>query len=153
MNSSQSYFLIEITRLKPVGTESVKPALKYVFPLEILLKISPLFSSETNHGLTNSETLETSVESLPTSKALYSIFTEKSSPISNLSSKSPPLSPSQSVLCSQFVDRKSTRLNSSHSSISYAVFCLKKTLHSSANEKQCTQRFTTAHEKGTFLSL
>src|SRR5207245_5074177 len=26
-----------------------------------------------------------------------------------------------------FVDRKSTRLNSSHGSISYAVFCLKKT--------------------------
>src|SRR5690242_21299056 len=26
----------------------------------------------------------------------------------------------------QFVDRKSTRLNSSHMSISYAVFCLKK---------------------------
>src|SRR5689334_24840606 len=27
-------------------------------------------------------------------------------------------------------DRKSTRLNSSHSSISYAVFCLKKKTHS-----------------------
>src|SRR5947209_8940847 len=27
-----------------------------------------------------------------------------------------------------FVDRKSTRLNSSHANISYAVFCLKKTL-------------------------
>src|SRR2546430_10255428 len=27
-------------------------------------------------------------------------------------------------------DRKSTRLNSSHSQISYAVFCLKKTIHS-----------------------
>src|SRR3712207_8204403 len=26
-----------------------------------------------------------------------------------------------------FVDRKSTRLNSSHANISYAVFCLKKT--------------------------
>src|SRR5688572_31752687 len=26
----------------------------------------------------------------------------------------------------QYVDRKSTRLNSSHSQISYAVFCLKK---------------------------
>src|SRR2546430_13246042 len=26
----------------------------------------------------------------------------------------------------QFLDRKSTRLNSSHSQISYAVFCLKK---------------------------
>src|SRR2546427_7778958 len=28
-----------------------------------------------------------------------------------------------------FVDRKSTRLNSSHSQISYAVFCLKKKKH------------------------
>src|SRR5689334_24241745 len=29
----------------------------------------------------------------------------------------------------QSVDRKSTRLNSSHSSISYAVFCLKKKIY------------------------
>src|SRR3989337_3655063 len=37
-------------------------------------------------------------------------------------------------------DRKSTRLNSSHGSISYAVFCLKKThTHSS-------QRHNTIHE-------
>src|SRR5690348_17951189 len=28
--------------------------------------------------------------------------------------------------CALFADRKSTRLNSSHPSISYAVFCLKK---------------------------
>src|SRR5256886_4346487 len=28
--------------------------------------------------------------------------------------------------CSRVTDRKSTRLNSSHSQISYAVFCLKK---------------------------
>src|SRR5438876_2436198 len=39
---------------------------------------------------------------------------------------------------SQIVDRKSTRLNSSHPSISYAVFCLKKkkminNLHEVAN--------------------
>src|SRR2546430_10784246 len=34
-------------------------------------------------------------------------------------------------------DRKSTRLNSSHSQISYAVFCLKK--------KQRTRCFTTCH--------
>src|SRR2546430_12907713 len=34
------------------------------------------------------------------------------------------------------IDRKSTRLNSSHSQISYAVFCLKK--------KKRTQRGTTA---------
>src|SRR2546430_5622941 len=34
-------------------------------------------------------------------------------------------------------DRKSTRLNSSHSQISYAVFCLKKnnSLHKQASEK------------------
>src|SRR2546422_4534445 len=30
------------------------------------------------------------------------------------------------MLCSRFLDRKSTRLNSSHGYISYAVFCLKK---------------------------
>src|SRR2546430_11970893 len=39
-----------------------------------------------------------------------------------------PLYPNSSPLCSQIfsTDRKSTRLNSSHSQISYAVFCLKK---------------------------
>src|SRR5688572_32131633 len=38
-----------------------------------------------------------------------------------------PLPPDQFVLTSPFgKDRKSTRLNSSHSQISYAVFCLKK---------------------------
>src|SRR2546427_8564477 len=31
-------------------------------------------------------------------------------------------------------DRKSTRLNSSHSQISYAVFCLKKKIHSEAKK-------------------
>src|SRR5699024_11941123 len=30
------------------------------------------------------------------------------------------------IICFSFQDRKSTRLNSSHVSISYAVFCLKK---------------------------
>src|SRR5438309_5839962 len=34
--------------------------------------------------------------------------------------------PGNSVWCHARRDRKSTRLNSSHSSISYAVFCLKK---------------------------
>src|SRR5207249_12141380 len=36
------------------------------------------------------------------------------------------LAPSLRVLNRKFPDRKSTRLNSSHVSISYAVFCLKK---------------------------
>src|SRR3712207_8173161 len=32
-------------------------------------------------------------------------------------------------------DRKSTRLNSSHANISYAVFCLKKKIHNSCYER------------------
>src|SRR5947209_5288975 len=32
----------------------------------------------------------------------------------------------RAVICQSFEDRKSTRLNSSHANISYAVFCLKK---------------------------
>src|SRR5437870_10939481 len=43
---------------------------------------------------------------------------------------SPPMSPSQPVgpttAPNRTIDRKSTRLNSSHVAISYAVFCLKK---------------------------
>src|SRR2546430_6254676 len=34
-------------------------------------------------------------------------------------------------------DRKSTRLNSSHSQISYAVFCLKKKTHSRSGHLHC----------------
>src|SRR3712207_7709423 len=39
-----------------------------------------------------------------------------------------PLAPCevQGYVYDSFVDRKSTRLNSSHANISYAVFCLKK---------------------------
>src|SRR5437773_4863335 len=36
------------------------------------------------------------------------------------------MSGSASYVCAEVVDRKSTRLNSSHITISYAVFCLKK---------------------------
>src|SRR5690348_18014059 len=53
----------------------------------------------------------------PTSHVLF----ERVAPVPNASEKTrdPP------EQCRQ-VDRKSTRLNSSHPSISYAVFCLKK---------------------------
>src|SRR2546430_5736009 len=39
---------------------------------------------------------------------------------------------SSAVVVEKWADRKSTRLNSSHSQISYAVFCLKK-----KNHRQC----------------
>src|SRR5947199_5893499 len=39
------------------------------------------------------------------------------------------------------LDRKSTRLNSSHLGISYAVFCLKKKKHSPMNQKRYSPVF------------
>src|SRR5688572_31928414 len=41
------------------------------------------------------------------------------------------------ALARRRLDRKSTRLNSSHSQISYAVFCLKKKI---ARQRACTER-------------
>src|SRR5438067_7855738 len=38
----------------------------------------------------------------------------------------PAVAPRLEIACAFKLDRKSTRLNSSHVSISYAVFCLKK---------------------------
>src|SRR5689334_24608037 len=43
-------------------------------------------------------------------------------------------------------DRKSTRLNSSHSSISYAVFCLKKKKKNTNNLKQYSYNDNTPHK-------
>src|SRR2546430_4387575 len=50
-------------------------------------------------------------------------------------------------------DRKSTRLNSSHSQISYAVFCLKKKKKYSNTTTQhlCMQSIVTC--PGTFISM
>src|SRR5258708_20190570 len=42
-----------------------------------------------------------------------------------------------------FVDRKSTRLNSSHQIISYAVFCLKKKNHNTVNQPRFPPLATT----------
>src|SRR5207253_9973538 len=67
---------------------------------------------------------------------LHSFPTRRSSDLANLN----PPSPAAHSVCSAFafpqpaskrvvgtiIDRKSTRLNSSHVAISYAVFCLKK---------------------------
>src|SRR3712207_7063883 len=43
-----------------------------------------------------------------------------------------------------FADRKSTRLNSSHANISYAVFCLKKKTHQSPLRHSVTLSCTSA---------
>src|SRR2546430_9263909 len=49
-------------------------------------------------------------------------------------------------------DRKSTRLNSSHSQISYAVFCLKKKIHSPVTRWKSASR-SPKHQRGTTLYL
>src|SRR3712207_7448146 len=45
------------------------------------------------------------------------------------SSVDQPSTWAMNTLLPALVDRKSTRLNSSHANISYAVFCLKKKIH------------------------
>src|SRR5205085_5443670 len=46
-------------------------------------------------------------------------------------------------------DRKSTRLNSSHSQISYAVFCLKKKIKTSTTKQTSSQAPTIISDDGT----
>src|SRR2546430_10470112 len=46
--------------------------------------------------------------------------------------------PEKKIRQAHFADRKSTRLNSSHSQISYAVFCLKKKKNRLTNIKHNT---------------
>src|SRR3989475_2524196 len=45
------------------------------------------------------------------------------------------------IVGTEWLDRKSTRLNSSHSQISYAVFCLKKKKNKSAPPSRCTHTY------------
>src|SRR5438552_6728329 len=60
---------------------------------------------------------------------LHSFPTRRSSDLRQHLLGSPPQQPfRKGVPVGDGVDRKSTRLNSSHQIISYAVFCLKKTL-------------------------
>src|SRR5207245_8185811 len=49
-------------------------------------------------------------------------------------------------------DRKSTRLNSSHGSISYAVFCLKKKNNAQNSTKTCSKRTLLPSRKTTLLT-
>src|SRR2546430_9784743 len=52
-----------------------------------------------------------------------------------------------------FPDRKSTRLNSSHSQISYAVFCLKKKKNTASTYATCTRVHSTARYSVTIVCL
>src|SRR5205807_4864725 len=64
----------------------------------------------------------------------------------------PVLSPLLSVVPGQLLDRKSTRLNSSHLVISYAVFCLKKKKKKIKKKKQ-TKYMNFTHTNVYYLVL
>src|SRR5690348_17514766 len=57
---------------------------------------------------------------------IYTLFLHDALPISHLNPFEPSPATESTAICHRRSDRKSTRLNSSHPSISYAVFCLKK---------------------------
>src|SRR6266702_4869511 len=57
---------------------------------------------------------------------IYTLSLHDALPISIRSGRPSRVSPSWSSICAAQGDRKSTRLNSSHVAISYAVFCLKQ---------------------------
>src|SRR6266568_7083259 len=68
------------------------------------------------------DTATTEIYTLSLHDALPSLYATATS----TSSAPISITPSAATSVSRPSDRKSTRLNSSHSSISYAVFCLKK---------------------------
>src|SRR5207244_13091651 len=102
-----------------------------------------------------------SFPSHPPHSALHSFPTRRSSDLGSPPPLSRPCSPSSSWMpssrsCSWSstydrrpqADRKSTRLNSSHQIISYAVFCLKK-----KNTKQTTNTIEWSRPKTTNIAI
>src|SRR2546430_8255862 len=69
----------------------------------------------------------------------------------------PPISislqPSPRMVPPKYSDRKSTRLNSSHSQISYAVFCLKKKKTNVTSCPKFTNKNKFCHPRVHFITL
>src|SRR3712207_7194533 len=73
------------------------------------------------------DTATTEIYTLSLHDALPILATISATQINQIVSTVPPLPSGRQALGRlQSLDRKSTRLNSSHANISYAVFCLKK---------------------------
>src|SRR3712207_7275514 len=65
-------------------------------------------------------------EANPGTQSVRVVFTEQSSAVVDDSPGDAQRAHGVTVAAELLTDRKSTRLNSSHANISYAVFCLKK---------------------------
>src|SRR5947209_13478620 len=79
----------------------------------------------------------------PYTTLFRSLYNERSVRVVCLDTNEQLTKPAAELPASSTVDRKSTRLNSSHANISYAVFCLKKknpnTWTESRRNEQCTR--------------
>src|SRR2546430_5442670 len=94
-----------------------RPPRSTLFPYTTLFRSGLiLVSGPTGSG--KSSTLAALIQEINLTEARHIVTIE--SPIEYT------LRPRQAYIRQREVDRKSTRLNSSHSQISYAVFCLKK---------------------------
>src|SRR5205814_4751683 len=82
-----------------------------------------------------------SVRSTPSSVTIFSVGCARRTTTAG------PRSFAKSKACSGWLDRKSTRLNSSHLGISYAVFCLKKKKKKKKENSKATDGNNTPHQE------
>src|SRR3989337_3729615 len=78
---------------------------------------------------------------------IYTLSLHDALPISLRSDTWAAADPSGPALSQPPPDRKSTRLNSSHGSISYAVFCLQKNTHTANFSRNTFERMFTFRSK------
>src|SRR5699024_12188660 len=94
-------------------------AITTLYPLSLHDALPIYHEAETQPGLLGHRFIRRRGESKsPSRKIAVAVFENGRSPYGTKSCPAAPAAPKR--------DRKSTRLNSSHVSISYAVFCLKK---------------------------
>src|SRR5260221_11115605 len=103
----------------------------YTLSLHDALPISKLIASRNDSSVGSTRTRSYTVNFTPAaSRELRTTFPVVSFPTTG------------SITTSAFLDRKSTRLNSSHTVISYAVFCLKKNKNKDQLSEQNALAFT-----------
>src|SRR5699024_11578169 len=105
-----SYYTLHV----PSTSLVLSPALRRCSPLSSLLPYTTLFRSRWRRHAERDSSATSSSKRTSALRGSGSAWPGRTRPSTRATS------------CSSTSDRKSTRLNSSHVSISYAVFCLKK---------------------------
>src|SRR3712207_8526245 len=97
-----------------------RPPRSTLFPYTTLFRSPERFSVPPDRGKQDDEVLHGAAEHRADNDP------QSSGQIAELRGQSRSYKRSGTRNCGEVIDRKSTRLNSSHANISYAVFCLKK---------------------------